>query len=233
MTRFSISLAGFVVDVEAMYASTQEFCGDFLTDSPADFSIVLSQEDIDREQSLTDETVSPQYLETLALLRKVSEELIRRDTILFQGSALAFDGKAYIFTAPAGTGKTTHARLWTKTIPGSYVLNGDKPFLRVMDGQVWVCGSPWRGKENYGVNEMLPLAGICLLDRDSFNHIEAIQCAPALGMLIPQTYRPEDPYLLMKSLQLIGDIAQSVHLYHLGCTITPEAARISRAAMAR
>ena len=233
MARFLISLAGFTVEVNTLYSSTMEFCEEFIADGPADFSVSIQQEDIDYEQSLAEETFSPQYLETLALLRKVSEELIRRDTILFHGSALAFDGKAYIFTAPSGTGKTTHAKLWTKTVPGSYVLNGDKPFLRIRDGKVWVCGSPWRGKENYGVNEMLPLEGICILDRDSFNHIEPIQCAPALGTLIRQTYRPEDPFLLMKSIQLIGDVAQSVHLYKLGCTMNPEAARISRAAMIR
>ena len=233
MTRFSISLAGFVVDVSAIYPSTMEFCGEFLTEDPADFSVSVQQEDIDHERTFTDEPFSPQYLETLALLRKVTEELIKRDTILFHGSAIGMDGKAYICTAPSGTGKTTHTKLWLKTIPGAYVLNGDKPFLRIKDHKVFVCGSPWRGKENLGVNEILPLEGVCILERDSFNHIEPIQCSPALGTLIRQTYRPEDPYLLMKSIQLIGDVAQSVHLYQLGCTMNPEAARISRAAMIR
>ena len=91
MTRFAISLAGFVVDVDAIYSSTRECCGEFLTEEPADFSVTLSEADIEHEKTIAEGTFSPQYLETLALLRKVSEELIRHDTILFHGTALAFD----------------------------------------------------------------------------------------------------------------------------------------------
>lgn len=233
MIRFSFSVADIVVNVEAQYQFTRDFCREFLAEGPAEFSIVLRKEDIEHERTFTDEPFSSEYLETLALLRRLSQELIRRDTILFHGSALAADGKGYIFTAPSGTGKTTHTRLWLQTVPGSYVLNGDKPFLRLKDNRIWVCGSPWRGKENYGVNEMLPLEAICILERDSFDHIEQIQSAEALITLIRQTYRPDEPFLLMRSLQLIGDVAQTVRLYKLGCTMNPDAARVSSEAMIR
>ena len=233
MSQFSFSVAGFIINVDALYTSTRDFCREFLADGPVDFSVVLRHEDIERERTFTKEPFSAESLETLALLRSLSQKLIQRDTILFHGSALAVDGKGYIFTAPSGTGKTTHTRLWLQTVPGSYVLNGDKPFLRLKDNQVWVCGSPWRGKENYGINEMLPLEAICILERDSFDHIEKIQNSEAMVSLIRQTYRPDEPLLLMKSLQLIGDIAQAVRLYQLGCTMNPNAARVSSKAMIR
>ena len=233
MTSFSISLAGVIVNVSTQYPSTKDFCREFLTQQPADFTVVIRQEDIDHERSINTDSGSSDYLETLALLRAVSEKLLDYDTILFHGSALAVNGKGYIFTARSGTGKTTHTRLWLNTVPGAYVLNGDKPFLRFTEGHVMVCGSPWRGKENYGVNEMLPLEAICLLERDNTDHIEQIDYQTALATLIRQTYRPDDPTLLMKSMQVIGDVAQSVHLYRLGCTMNPEAALVSSKAMIR
>ena len=234
MVQFSVSLAGFVIDVSALYPGTEVFCREFLSSEPADFSISICQADIDFELNRSSDISNPPYLETLALLRRISEKLIDYNTILFHGSVLAVDGKAYLFTAPSGTGKTTHSRLWLENVPGSHILNGDKPFLRVMeDGKVLACGSPWRGKENCGINEILPLEGICILERDTYNHIEPVSCKDALGRLIRQTFRPADPQLMLKALHLTGIIGQSVNLYRMGCTMDPEAALVSSGMMIR
>ena len=233
MTNFTVSLAGIAIGVSAVWPSTRTFCREFLTGETPAFSITLTQADTDYEQSVCDGTWDHAYLETLALHRRISDELIKYDIVLFHGSAIAADGKAYIFTAPSGTGKTTHTRLWLESVPGSYVLNGDKPFLRIEKDRFLVYGSPWRGKENYGINEKLPLEAICILERDHVNHIEPVSCEKALGTLVRQTYRPADTQLMMKALQLIGRIGQSVRLYHLGCNMDPEAARVSSIQMIR
>lgn len=228
MPKFSVSLAGYTIEVDALFASTEYYCRDYLSREPADFSVSICQADIDYELVSSSGMSNPAYLETLALLRRISEKLIDYNTILFHGSVLAVDGKAYLFTAPSGTGKTTHSRLWLENVPGSHILNGDKPFLRIKDdGLVLACGSPWRGKENYGVNEILPLEGICFLERDTYNHIEPVACKDVLGRLVRQTFRPADPQLMLKALQLSGIIGQSVRLYCMGCTMDPEAARVS------
>lgn len=228
MPKFSVSLAGYTIEVEALFASTEYYCRDYLSREPADFSVSICQADIDYELSISSGMSNPAYLETLALLRRISEKLIDYNTILFHGSVLAVDGKAYLFTAPSGTGKTTHSRLWLENVPGSHILNGDKPFLRVMENrQILACGSPWRGKENFGINEVLPLEGICFLERDTNNHIEQVACKDALGSLVSQAFRPADPQLMLKALQLAGEIGQSVNLYRMGCTMDPEAARVS------
>ena len=93
------------------------------------------------------------------------------------------------------------------------------------------CGNPWRGKEGYGVSEMLPLEAICIVERDTVNHIEEISCDESLRDLIRQAYRPEDGALLIKAIQLIGNVGESVRLYRLGCNMDPEAALVSSAAM--
>lgn len=235
MTDFTVSMAGIPFGVSALHPQTLSFCRDYLTTEPPAFTLTISQDDLDRERERSTEPEaarwSDRYLETLVLLRKLSDALISYDALLFHGSAVAVDGKAYIFTAPSGTGKTTHTRLWLARVPGAHVLNGDKPFLRVDGDRVLVCGNPWRGKERYGVNEILPLAAICLLERAEENRIEAIGPDAALGTLIRQSYRPDDTALFLRALQLVGAIGQSARLYRLGCNMESEAADVSAAAM--
>ena len=235
MTDFTVSMAGISIGVRALHPQTLAFCRDYLTSEPPAFTLTMSQADLDRERERSNEPEaarwSSRYLETLALLRKLSDALIPRDTLLFHGSAVAVDGKAYIFTAPSGTGKTTHTRLWLDCVPGAYVLNGDKPFLRVEDDRVLVCGNPWRGKERYGVNEILPLAAVCLLERAEENRIEAISPDAALGALIRQSYRPDDTGLFLRALQLVGAVGRHARLYRLGCNMESAAADVSAAAM--
>lgn len=68
-------------------------------------------------------------------------------TIVIHASVVTFAGKAYLFQGKSGTGKSTHAALWTQNIAGAELLNDDHPVIRfVADGVVKVYGSPWSGK---------------------------------------------------------------------------------------
>ena len=237
MTVFTLSLAGAVIRVEALYPSTQTYCRDYLTDAEPELSVSISQADIDfeREKSAQEDALeglaprhfSDAYLETLAVYRKLAKALLQRDALVFHGSVVAWEGKAYLFTALSGTGKTTHTRLWLKMIPGSYVLNGDKPLLRVCEDGVYACGTPWQGKERYGCNEILPLKAICLLERDNCNHIEPITFRDAMATLIQQSNRPSETELLLRTLDLIGRMDGRVRFYRLGCNMEDEAALVS------
>jgi len=237
MTVFTLSLADTVFRVEALYPGTQSFCRDYLTEEEPEFTVTITPEDIlsEREKSAREDEIeghpvrhySDPYLETLALYRKLAKVLLKKNAVVFHGSVLAWEGKAYLFTALSGTGKTTHTRLWLKMVPGSYVLNGDKPLLRATEDGVLACGTPWQGKENYGCNEILPLAAICLLERDSVNHMEAISFRDALTTLIQQVNRPQEPELLLQTLQILNSMNKRVRFYRLGCNMDDEAALVS------
>lgn len=237
MTTFTISLAGVPARIDAIYPATERFCADYRTEEAPAISVVLTAEDIagervmsareDELEGIPTRHFPDAYLETLALYRKLASELIEHDAVVFHGSVLAWEGKAYIFTAKSGTGKTTHTRLWLETVPDAHVLNGDKPLLRLDGERVLACGTPWRGKENYGCREILPLAAICILERDTQNHIEPVTFHEALPILIQQTHRPDEPDALMKTLKLVGDIGTRVRLYRLGCNMEREAALVS------
>lgn len=194
------------------------------------FTISVSDNEMQKETANTDLTnrISPAYLESLAIQRKLSEALIDYDTILFHSSALAVDGQGYLFAALSGTGKSTHSRLW-REMYGDRVtmINDDKPFIHVGEDEVRVYGSPWDGKHHLSTNTSVPVKAICILTRDTTNHIERIDVDEAFAILYQQTYRSKDPLKLAHTIDLLNRMAGKIALYRLGCNMDPDAARVS------
>lgn len=71
-----------------------------------------------------------------------AQAVILREGLSIHASAVVSDGKAYLFLGKSGTGKSTHARLWLKNIPGSHLLNDDNPAVRLIDGSPVAFGTP-------------------------------------------------------------------------------------------
>lgn len=160
------------------------------------------------------------------LLEQLSLELLRFDGMYLHGGAVMMDGRVWVFTAPSGTGKSTHLALW-KELMGDKVtiLNGDKPFIRLENGQFRVYGSPWRGKEGWGVDGSGELAGIYILKRDAENHIEPMKDLDILNMLLSQTVQPEALDGMEKLLKLIGKLMEQIPINALYCNTNIHAAR--------
>jgi hypothetical protein len=242
MREFQITLAGQAVGIRSMYDEVFRLCRDYLSDQPeVSFRIETRPEDIAFEQkkSLREAALkgSPailypeSYLETLAIYRKIAVGMLKYDTWLMHGSAVAVDHEAFLFTADSGTGKTTHTRLWLEQIPGAYVVNGDKPLLRMRSSMCEVCGTPWSGKENMNRNVMLPLRAICFLHRGTENRIEEISFREATPLLLHRSYRSSDALMMQKTMQLVKELEDRVRFYLLFCNMEPDAALVSWNAM--
>ena len=228
-----VQFAGMTVDIRARYPYMEQMCSGYLAPSDAtpDFAVEVTDEEIAREADPTRE-LPKGYLESLALYRKICHEALAYDTFLFHGSALAIDGRAYLFTAPSGTGKSTHTSLWRREWGDAVtVVNDDKPLLRVTEERVFVCGTPWDGKHRLSTNCQVPLAAICLLKRGQTNSIRQITSVEAYPTLLSQTYRPRDGEDMAKTLALLDRAVRQVKLYEMHCNISAEAARVARAGM--
>ena len=230
-------IADKVVEVKSIYAEVHEYCTDYLTDEPADYSVTATQADIDfeREKSAREDEIegipirhfSDSYLEELAVYRKIAEKMLDFDTVLFHGSVVAVDDVGYLFTAKSGTGKSTHTRLWREYFGDRAVMvNDDKPLLHIAD-TVTAYGTPYNGKHRLGTNTSVPLKAICILTRSAENHIEPITREQAYTMLLQQVYRPADMLKMTKTLELVDRLADSVKLYQLGCNMEISAAKVA------
>ncbi len=174
---------------------------------------------------------SPEYSEYLAIYRLLCTRILDFDGFLMHASVVEKDGQAYAFTAPSGTGKSTHTRLWRENLSGVTPVNDDKPIIRVKNGIVYACGTPWCGKHNLSENRVVPLAGICLLERGSENVIRPVSPASELTAILTQIYRPTEEALLSKTVELLNTVLENVPLWRLSCNMEPEAALVSYGAM--
>ena len=229
-----ILLAGKKIEVESKNKRTLAFFRGYLSHfGQPDFVIRASQKEIDEEQIPNygeivkainrdeDIAVENQSAETNAIYRKIADRILEYGIILMHGAAVSVNKKCYIFTAPSGTGKTTHINNWLKAIPDTFVVNGDKPLIDVEKGLVY--GTPWCGKEGQGTNTVAPLAGLIHLERGVTNTILPISFKEMLPCLLQQVYIPvtgKERILAYKCLDRIKDIP----CYRLKCNMDLESA---------
>ena len=153
---------------------------------------------------------------------------------MLHASAVVVDDYAYLFSADSGTGKSTHTRLWLDRFgEQAFILNDDKPALRLEDGVWYAYGTPWSGKHDLSVNARVPVAGICMLHRAEKNEIQPYTGSKAIFELLKQTLRPADPELRAKLMELLDKLMTMVSIWQMGCNMDPEAALVSYEAMSR
>lgn len=159
-------------------------------------------------------------------------ELLNFNGILLHSSCIAVDGMAYAFSADSGTGKSTHTQLWLKHFGDrAYMLNDDKPAIRLIDGTVYACGTPWSGKYDYSTPDVVPLAGICFLERSETNQIKKADTGKAVFNIFSQTIRKLSSDRMDRLFDVLEEIFAKVPLYELGCNISEEAMFTSYNAM--
>lgn len=159
-------------------------------------------------------------------------QLIDFDGFMLHSSAVVVDGRAYLFSADSGTGKSTHTQLWLDQFPGSFILNDDKPALRLVDGKWYAYGTPWSGKHDISVNVGVPLAGIAFLERCEGNVICSFSGADAIFALFKQVNKKTGTAEFRKKLlDLLDKLITQVPIWKLKCNMDPEAAIVSYEAM--
>ena len=224
MNEFTMKLAGIPIHVKALYPKTMDFCGDFKCDDVATLEVKIDLSDIAYERNHAKGSAAQyndEYLETLAVYRKIAEVLPTYGVLLIHGSALSLDEKGYLFVADSGVGKSTHAALW-RDMFGERVkmINDDKPLLKVDGNRVLVCGTPWMGKHRLGSCISAPLYGVCFLHQSSENSYRSVDARIGFERLLSHCYRPASRIQMVKTLNLLDKIAKTTSLGDLYCNVS-------------
>lgn len=109
----------------------------------------------------------------------------RFGVIFLHASRIFYQGKAILFTAPSGTGKTTQAKLWQQH-RGAEILCNDRTLLRKMDGLWRTYGYPLDGSEPVCSSAVAPLGAVVLLEQGPVNQVQQLRPAKALPRLMRQ-----------------------------------------------
>lgn len=239
---FTIEVAGHTARVEPIFDSTVHYCAAYLTEKPPELTVTVTRAALADEQRMADAEAeregfrrrifSEPFLERAAVQRALAEWLFRKDILLLHGSAVALDGRGYLFVAKSGTGKSTHTRLWREVFPRAVMVNDDHPFVRVQEPTPLLCGAPWSGKHGLHSNITVALRGICLLRRGQEDRICRISAQEAMPMLLHETFCPAQAALHPRHRALVQALAARVPLWQMDCTRTVQAAVLAQHAMA-
>lgn len=222
------SIAGLVVEMDS-FGRTVEQAKPYRCDEAEPQIVIRSdwRSLQQRQPHLSDEDC--EYLTTGGSFYR---QLLQYDGFLLHSSAVVVDGRAYLFSASCGTGKSTHTGLWLKTFgERAYILNDDKPALRLEDGQWYAYGTPWSGKYDISTNIRVPVAGICFLKRGAENVIRPFGGSAAVFAFLEQTARPAAKDSRMTIMTLLEKLLDKVPIWQMECNMEPDAPIVSYEAM--
>ena len=144
--------------------------------------------------------------------------IIRAHGFILHASFVLYNGKAILFTAPSGTGKSTQAELWRVT-KGAKIINGDRAVVKKCPEGFEAWGIPFAGSSGIAEQGHFPLSAIVYLaqaERTSISRMPAklaFRCVWE-GISI-NTWDAEDVALASNTaLELISQVP----VYFLPCT---------------
>ncbi len=151
------------------------------------------------------------------------EVVIHNDGLVVHASTVVYDGCAVTFTAPSGTGKSTHTSLWKKYYPQSLIINDDSPALRFVDGELLAYGTPWSGKTDINENISAPLRAMVFIERGDVNTICPITPTEAFVRMIKEIPVYTHKELSDRMMSALNKIFTSVPSYLLKCNMSKDA----------
>ena len=217
-------IAGLQVDVFAE-GRTKKQLQPYLTEEtgPADITVQCdAQKILDHNPELRS-LDGAEYMGTGSAFARA---LLNFDGFQLHSSAVMVDGKAYLFSAPSGTGKSTHTEKWCRLF-GAKLLNDDKPVLRLQEGQWIAYGTPWSGKYDLSTPTGVPLGGIAFLQRAEENRIRRLDPQEAVPLIISQSLRYLRPDQMELQLALLDKLLRQMPVWLLECRNDDQAAYLA------
>ena len=161
---------------------------------------------------------SESFTEYNLLLYHICNLLLPYNRCFFHAVAICIHNRAWLISAPSGTGKSTQYRHW-KTLFGDEVrlICGDKPILEFRDsGDIIVHPSPWKGKERWPGSEPAKLAGIIYLEQGDHNEIRPMSVSEAVVPLYTQVlYQPKNETELRQVSSMLDHLLRQVPVWKL------------------
>lgn len=144
--------------------------------------------------------------------------VLKKGAGVFHSSAISYKGNGILFSAPSGTGKSTHTSLW-KDVFGEEVLifNDDTPILKIENNVCFAYGTPWSGKTAINSNIKVPLKAIVCLDRAENNQARKLTGLDAFYRVFNEFRKPPVGELLDNCLTLIDGVLEKVPVFELLC----------------
>ena len=227
MITFRIKIANIVLEVNAFYEFTKEYCKDFLSDEEPNYVITLTKEDLINESSENKDGKVYVSEEISALYRKIADIFVDKNVLVVHGSSFKVGNNAFIVTAHSGVGKSTHVNLLKEYLGKDFeYINDDKPLLKV-DDDLTLYSSPWNGKERRGSNTCAPLKSVIFLTRGDNIYKKLDNKNDVYFRLLSQIYLPKDKSKREKALKLIDMLLKKLNFYEINVNMDISSAQMT------
>ena len=162
-----------------------------------------------------------------------AQAILGHGAVSVHAAAVYRDGLAYLFMGQSGTGKSTHASLWVKHLPGTELLNDDNPTVRIVGGTVYAYGTPWSGKTACYKSLRFPVGGMVRLFQAPVNRFHRQEGADAFVAIYPGcSVIASDKRLRDGLYDTLARLAGMVTVGTMECRPDEEAAQVCHSALA-
>lgn len=142
---------------------------------------------------------------------------LKYNMLTFHGVLMEYQGNGIIISAPSGTGKTTHARMW-RDFRNALIINGDRATCYEDDGRWIACGLPWSGTSGEQINRKVSLKALIVLERGEINQIHRLQGLHAFGAIFPHIQYPSwNAEMTGKAMELADSFLKKIPVFRFSC----------------
>ena len=150
--------------------------------------------------------------------------------VAVHSASIVYQGKAWLFSAPAGTGKSTHVQLWKRNEYPVEDFNGDISACYMdNNGQAVAAGLPWCGTSGLYRNDTVPLGGILFLERSCHNEAYATKTMEGVLRLTARCLTPAwSEGQMDRNVNLAMELVKHCTMGVLYCTPQEQAAEVAK-----
>lgn len=198
------------------------------------YDAVLRQDDDEGEiVYLSQNRMAERFRDGFSVINMLALERLfpRRGGFFLHSSHVNVNGRALVFSAPSGTGKSTQAELW-RVHAGAAVINGDRSLLRKRDGVWHAHGCPMCGTSGIHLQGAEPIHAIVMLEQGKDNSLVRLGAKEAFSLLYPQVTVPRwNRELVLTAMELLDSVIAGIPVYRYSCTKTEDAVFVLKDAL--
>lgn len=147
---------------------------------------------------------------------------LEHDAFVLHASYLVYRGRAILFTAPSGTGKSTQARFW-HDYRGAEIINGDRVLVTYRKGTFFANGIYVSGKSETCRNVTAPIGQVILLEQGQENELRSIPARELFLRIVCQcSFDLESEEQYEKITSLVSAMINTIPVHCYRCRNHPD-----------
>lgn len=155
----------------------------------------------------------------------LERQMIRDGSLILHSAFIQYKGRAVLFSAPSGIGKSTQAGLWEKYMR-TETVNGDRALLVRRKNGWYAEGWPVCGSSEICKNQRWPVQAIVMLGQSAENKVKALKGMQAFREVMPQiTVNRWNRDMQNSVLDSMEMLLNEIPVCRLMCSISEEAVR--------